>query len=95
MSTNFSLQTPSQANIQKLQVLCEHLLQVELPEECAMPIVTTGLLSNFHPLCLPIECMLVQLRKRFMYHFHGNRQTNRIDKPEWYILIKDMYGCCH
>lgn len=25
------------------------------------------------------------LRKRFLYHFYGPRQTNRADKPEWYF----------
>lgn len=85
VSANFSLQTPSQTNIQKMQTTCEYLLQVELPEEITTPAVTSGLLSGFQPLCLPIYYMLLPLRKRFLYHFYGNRQTNRIDKPEWYF----------
>lgn len=34
---------------------------------------------------LPIELMLRPLKKRFLFHFTGKRQTNRIDKPEWYL----------
>ncbi|XP_054608394.1 RAD50-interacting protein 1 isoform X1 [Dunckerocampus dactyliophorus] len=37
------------------------------------------------PLCLPIQIMLQPLSKRFRYHFYGNRQTNTLSKPEWYL----------
>uniref|UniRef100_A0A665W955 RAD50-interacting protein 1 n=1 Tax=Echeneis naucrates TaxID=173247 RepID=A0A665W955_ECHNA len=37
------------------------------------------------PLCLPIQIMLQPLSKRFRYHFYGNRQTNSLSKPEWYL----------
>ncbi|XP_056140209.1 RAD50-interacting protein 1 [Lampris incognitus] len=37
------------------------------------------------PLSLPIQIMLQPLRKRFRYHFTGNRQTNSLSKPEWYL----------
>ncbi|XP_062339516.1 RAD50-interacting protein 1 [Osmerus eperlanus] len=37
------------------------------------------------PLSLPIQIMLVPLMKRFRYHFTGNRQTNCLSKPEWYL----------
>lgn len=83
VNTNFSLQTPTQSNLQKMQLVCEYLLQIELPDESSMPIITSALLSNFPTLCLPIHYLVLPLRKRFLYHFHGNRQTNRIDKPEW------------
>ncbi|KAM9824410.1 RAD50-interacting protein 1 [Neosynchiropus ocellatus] len=29
--------------------------------------------------------MLVPLSRRFRYHFYGNRQTNSLSKPEWYL----------
>ncbi|XP_054483515.1 RAD50-interacting protein 1-like [Anoplopoma fimbria] len=38
-----------------------------------------------HPLCLPIQIMLLPLSRRFRYHFYGNRQTNTLSKPEWYL----------
>ncbi|XP_017786912.1 PREDICTED: RAD50-interacting protein 1 isoform X2 [Nicrophorus vespilloides] len=85
VSENFSLQTPSQANIQKLQLLAEYLLQIELPDESLSPVITSALLSDFPPLCLPINYLVVPLKKRFIYHFYGGRQTNRVDKPEWYF----------
>ncbi|XP_066490403.1 RAD50-interacting protein 1 isoform X1 [Tiliqua scincoides] len=34
---------------------------------------------------LPIQIMLAPLQKRFKYHFTGNRQTNVLSKPEWYL----------
>ncbi|KAF6715232.1 RAD50-interacting protein 1 [Oryzias melastigma] len=35
--------------------------------------------------CLPIQIMLLPICKRFRYHFYGNRQTNSLHKPEWYL----------
>uniref|UniRef100_A0A8C9W3W3 RAD50-interacting protein 1 n=1 Tax=Scleropages formosus TaxID=113540 RepID=A0A8C9W3W3_SCLFO len=37
------------------------------------------------PLSLPIQIMLLPLSKRFRYHFAGNRQTNSLSKPEWFL----------
>ncbi|KAI4456248.1 rad50-interacting protein 1 rint-1 [Holotrichia oblita] len=85
VNTNFSLQTPSQSNIQRLQIIAEYLLQIQMPEESSSPVITSALLSNFPPLCLPLHYLLVPLKRRFLYHFYGARQTNRIDKPEWYF----------
>lgn len=85
VSQNFSLQAPSTQTIQKLQILSEYLLQIQLPEESALPTVTSVLLSDFPALSLPMTLMVRPLRKRFIYHFYGARQTNRIDKPEWYF----------
>ncbi|KAF9193487.1 hypothetical protein BGZ50_007417 [Haplosporangium sp. Z 11] len=47
-----------------------------------------------YPPLLPVELMVAPLILRFRYHFEGNRPTNRLDKPEWYLnhvleLIKD------
>ncbi|RVE56273.1 hypothetical protein OJAV_G00219690 [Oryzias javanicus] len=35
--------------------------------------------------CLPVQIMLLPICKRFRYHFYGNRQTNSLHKPEWYL----------
>nr|CAG4650082.1 EOG090X04F1 [Sida crystallina] len=32
-----------------------------------------------------VEELLHPLKKRFAYHFSGNRPTNKRDKPEWYL----------
>ncbi|XP_012558098.2 RAD50-interacting protein 1 isoform X1 [Hydra vulgaris] len=30
------------------------------------------------------ELLVKPIKKRFKYHFYGNRHTNNLDKPEWY-----------
>lgn len=85
VSANFSLVTPLPGNVQKLQVLSEYLLQIEIPSESSTPNMTSAILSDFPQLSLPIYFLILPLRKRFLYHFYGTRQTNRADKPEWYF----------
>jgi RAD50-interacting protein 1 len=34
---------------------------------------------------LPLEVMVRPLQLRFRYHFYGNRPTNRLDKPEYFL----------
>ncbi|CCM00322.1 uncharacterized protein FIBRA_02352 [Fibroporia radiculosa] len=33
----------------------------------------------------PIQALVQPVSLRFKYHFEGTRQTNRLDKPEWYF----------
>ncbi|XP_045468942.1 RAD50-interacting protein 1 [Harmonia axyridis] len=83
VNANFSLQTPPQSAIDKLKLLTEYLLQIELPNENDhLDSLTPVNISN---LCIPASLMIQPLRKRFIYHFYGARQTNRLDKPEWYF----------
>ncbi|XP_037692359.1 RAD50-interacting protein 1 isoform X1 [Choloepus didactylus] len=49
----------------------------QLPEKYSLPASPS--------IILPIQIMLTPLQKRFRYHFRGNRQTNLISKPEWYL----------
>jgi hypothetical protein len=35
--------------------------------------------------CLPMQRMLIPLKKRFAFHFCHESKTNRSDKPEWYL----------
>ncbi|KAG0212487.1 hypothetical protein BGX28_006254 [Mortierella sp. GBA30] len=47
-----------------------------------------------YPALLTTELMAAPLIMRFRFHFEGQRPTNRLDKPEWYLthvleLIKD------
>ncbi|KAF6086738.1 RAD50 interactor 1 [Phyllostomus discolor] len=49
----------------------------QLPEKYSLPASSSVI--------LPIQIMLTPLQKRFRYHFRGNRQTNVISKPEWYL----------
>lgn len=43
------------------------------------------ILSRFTHSSLAIQELIYPLLKRFLYHFGGNRPTNRRDKPEWYM----------
>ncbi|THH05559.1 hypothetical protein EW145_g4700 [Phellinidium pouzarii] len=33
----------------------------------------------------PLQALIRPVALRFKYHFEGTRQTNRVDKPEWYF----------
>lgn len=37
------------------------------------------------PALLPFEVLVVPLEQRFTYHFSGNKPTNRVDKPEYFL----------
>ncbi|KAL9110336.1 MAG: hypothetical protein Q9227_005067 [Pyrenula ochraceoflavens] len=37
------------------------------------------------PVLLPLEVITKPLELRFKYHFSGNRPTNRLDKPEYFL----------
>ncbi|KAM8972102.1 RAD50-interacting protein 1 [Pelodytes ibericus] len=49
----------------------------QMPEKYSLPVCP--------PIILPMQIMLLPLQKRFRYHFTGNRQTNALSKPEWYL----------
>ncbi|XP_076275359.1 RAD50 interactor 1 [Rhynchophorus ferrugineus] len=86
VTTNFSLVAPIGSNVNKLQTLAEYLLQIEIPPESNILVeVSSGVLGNFEPICLPVHFLIQPLKKRFIYHFYGSRKTNRADKPEWYF----------
>ncbi|KAH7915139.1 TIP-1 family-domain-containing protein [Hygrophoropsis aurantiaca] len=33
----------------------------------------------------PLQTLVLPVAQRFKYHFDGSRETNRLDKPEWYL----------
>ena len=37
------------------------------------------------PALLPLEVMVQPIEQRFIYHFSGNKPTNRLDKPEYFL----------
>ena len=37
------------------------------------------------PVLLPLEVMARPIEQRFIYHFSGNKPTNRLDKPEYFL----------
>ncbi len=40
--------------------------------------------DNYQPL-LTTQCLIEPMLLRFRYHFDGDRTTNRLDKPEWFL----------
>ncbi|XP_068573145.1 RAD50-interacting protein 1 [Cebidichthys violaceus] len=73
-----ALQTSDDLVSQRALASC----QVAPPNQLASPATPP---SQATPLCLPIQIMLLPLSRRFKYHFYGNRQTNSLSKPEWYL----------
>ncbi|XP_069691163.1 RAD50-interacting protein 1 isoform X2 [Periplaneta americana] len=83
---NNVLATPPPDALHRFQLLTEFLLQLQLPEDLLpQAVVTSALLTDFAPVCLPISLLIRPLRKRFLFHFYGAKQTNRPDKPEWFF----------
>ena len=41
--------------------------------------------DNEPPALLPLEVMVRPIEQRFIYHFSGNKPTNRLDKPEYFL----------
>ncbi|KAL7828010.1 hypothetical protein AOLI_G00311620 [Acnodon oligacanthus] len=85
-----SLSPPANAQelSSQLELLVSQLLSLQtaddlISEKKEAP--TRPGLPQTPPLSLPIQIMLLPLSKRFRYHFTGNRQTNSLSKPEWYL----------
>ncbi|XP_072036444.1 RAD50-interacting protein 1-like isoform X2 [Amphiura filiformis] len=72
----------------RLATLFGQLLKLQLPEILAAEdkaSYDSTLLPGTRQTVLPLQLLLQPLRKRFRYHFHGKKQTNSLDKPEWYF----------
>uniref|UniRef100_A0AAZ3PMR4 RAD50-interacting protein 1 n=1 Tax=Oncorhynchus tshawytscha TaxID=74940 RepID=A0AAZ3PMR4_ONCTS len=85
-----SLSTPANAQElhSQLELLVAQLLSLQtsddLISEKPTSVSRVGLPPTT-PLSLPVQIMLLPLSKRFRYHFTGNRQTNSLNKPEWFL----------
>lgn len=42
-------------------------------------------MEHFSHISIPIALLIVPFRKRFFFHFTGKKQTNKPDKPEWFL----------
>ncbi|KAK6623999.1 hypothetical protein RUM44_010857 [Polyplax serrata] len=87
-----SVQAPETLN--SFQTLTQYLIEIQIDRE--EEISPSTLTIEFEPLSLPMMQLIKPLKKRFVYHFMGTRQTNRADKPEWYFTqiltwIKDHH----
>jgi RAD50-interacting protein 1 len=74
------------------------LLDLQQPDLLSQPPRLQDETSNTEPIVLlPLEVMVHPLQLRFKYHFYGNRATNRLDKPEYFLshildILEDHNG---
>ncbi|XP_068149331.1 RINT1-like protein [Drosophila tropicalis] len=68
----------------KAQLLAEYMFLIKSPaeEHSFLKAITPSILCP--PINQVVQLLLEPYRQRFMYHFTGARQTNRLDKPEWF-----------
>ncbi|CAG5129171.1 unnamed protein product, partial [Candidula unifasciata] len=88
-----TMKAPTVTNVVELKErmgrLFKKLLNLQLPDSIGLensgvdPLLLK--IGGIKPLLLPLELMLKPLKKRFRYHFYGQKQTNSLDKPEWYL----------
>ncbi|XP_053607174.1 RAD50-interacting protein 1 [Plodia interpunctella] len=64
--------------------LTRYLFLIEEPEDVSSSTVSEEIVQELNP-CLPVKILLKPLKKRFLFHFTGSRQTARIDRPEWFL----------
>ncbi|OXU27588.1 hypothetical protein TSAR_000182 [Trichomalopsis sarcophagae] len=76
--------TPSHETIARFKIVTEHLFHLQLPDSMIKQ-PSVGLSASFPPVCLPVTLLALPLKQRFLYHFTGVKQTNRRDKPEWFL----------
>ncbi|CAI7635781.1 unnamed protein product [Penicillium glandicola] len=62
----------------------ELLIDLQLPELQSRDALASGL-SFDPPVLFPLEVMVHPLDLRFKYHFSGDKPTNRLDKPEYFL----------
>ena len=74
-----ALQQEFASNVNRLLDLQQQELEDEVQDMSNRP-------SMSEPaVLLPLEVMVHPLEQRFTYHFSGNKATNRLDKPEYFL----------
>lgn len=76
-----------------LETVLAQLLNLQLPASFGVPSgLSTDLVRRLtvfgcvlDPFFLPMQFILNPLKKRFKFHFFGNKPTNNLSKPEWYL----------
>ncbi|KAH8727149.1 TIP-1 family-domain-containing protein [Phaeosphaeriaceae sp. PMI808] len=74
------------------------LLDLQMPElEGNSYACGAGNKVKLPPILFPMEVLVQPLEMRFRYHFEGDRPTNRIDRPEYFLshittLLNDYSG---
>ncbi|KAJ9486797.1 hypothetical protein VN97_g6543 [Penicillium thymicola] len=73
----------------------ELLIDLQLPELQSRDALASGL-SVEPSVLFPLEVMVHHLDLRFKYHFSGDKPTNRLDKPEYFLShildLVNQYG---
>ena len=74
------------------------LLDLQMPELQGMSYASgPGDKVKLPPVLFPMEVLVQPLEMRFRYHFEGDKPTNRIDRPEYFLshittLLNDYSG---
>ncbi|XP_064541666.1 RINT1-like protein [Drosophila montana] len=68
----------------KAQLLAEYMFLIKSPAEEHAPLQSITPSIVCPPISQVVKLLLAPYRQRFMFHFTGTRQTNRLDKPEWF-----------
>ncbi|XP_030035730.1 RAD50-interacting protein 1 isoform X2 [Manduca sexta] len=76
--------TPPKEALVKFKNLTRYLFLIQEPEDQTAKPVSEEVTPESNP-CLPVKILLRPLKKRFLFHFTGTRQTARIDRPEWFL----------
>lgn len=63
----------------------ELLLKLQEPDLLSLMWEQSGQSNLEQRILLPLEVMVQPLAQRFRYHFYGDRPTNRLDKPEYFL----------
>lgn len=61
------------------------LLRLQEPDLIIRDKVEPGSPQSQQRVLLPLEIMVQPLAHRFRYHFYGEKPTNRLDKPEYFL----------
>ncbi|XP_043651016.1 RINT1-like protein [Drosophila teissieri] len=68
----------------KAQLLAEYMFLIKSPAEEHAPLQSITPSIVCEPINQVVQLLLAPYRQRFTFHFTGTRQTNRLDKPEWF-----------
>ena len=85
LKTDQELNLPEQLVLQwtqQVEVLLD-LQEPDLTSQAAEALVAEN--GPEPPLLLPLGVMAKPLEMRFRYHFYGDKPTNRLDKPEYFL----------
>ncbi|GAB0095589.1 RINT1-like protein [Sergentomyia squamirostris] len=76
---------PSKDAMHKLSILSEYLFLIKPPGDPSSGHVVLSPGVTCPPISHPVHLLIKPFRHRFQFHFTGSKQTNRLDKPEWYF----------